>query len=98
MERSMNRARGRESTSRIDWLPWGLSIFGAICAVFVLVRGVLPERAANRELVERVTRLESDLSRTRQDATSGLVRAKEQLEQQELAARAEIGIAREQER
>ena len=94
----MNRARGKESTTRIDWLPWGLSIFGAVCAVFVLVRGVLPERAVNRELVQRVERLESDLSRARQDTISGLARAKEQLAQQELAARAEIGIAREQER
>ena len=94
----MNRARGKESTTRIDWLPWGLSIFGAVCAVFVLVRGVLPERAVNRELVQRVERLEGDLSRARQEAVNGVVRAKDQLAQQELAARAEIGIARDQER
>jgi hypothetical protein len=94
----MNRARGKESTTRIDWLPWGLSVFGAVCAVFVLVRGVLPERAVNRELVQRVERMESDLARARQEAISGLARAKDQLAQQEQAARAEIGIAREQER
>ena len=94
----MNRGRGKELGTRIDWLPWGLSIFGACCAVFVLVRGVLPERAVNRELVQRVARLEGDLSRARQDTVSGLTRAKDQLVQQELAARAEIGIARDQER
>jgi hypothetical protein len=94
----MNRARGKESGARIDWLPWGLSIFGACCAVFVLVRGVLPERAVNRELVQRVTRLESDLTRTRQDAVGDLARANDQLAQQALAARAEVGAVREQER
>ncbi|HWO11969.1 MAG TPA: hypothetical protein VNN80_20890 [Polyangiaceae bacterium] len=94
----MNRARGKEPGARIDWLPWGLSIFGACCAVFVLVRGVLPERAVNRELVQRVTRLESDLTRTRQDAIVDLTRVKDQLEQQTLTARAEVSAIREQER
>jgi hypothetical protein len=94
----MYRRRGTEPSSSIDWLPWGLSIFGACCAVFVLVRGVLPERSANRELVQRVARLETDLSHARQTAEDELARAKDQLAQQSLAAQAEISTAREQER
>lgn len=94
----MYRRRGTEPSSSIDWLPWGLSIFGACCAVFVLVKGVLPERSANRELVQRVAKLETDLTRARQSALDDLSRAKDQLAQQSLAAQAEIGAAREQER
>jgi hypothetical protein len=66
--------------------------------VFVLVRGVLPERSANRELVQRVAKLETDLSHVRQSAVDDLARAKDQLAQQSLAAQAEISTAREQER
>jgi hypothetical protein len=94
----MYRRRGTEPSSSIDWLPWGLSIFGACCAVFVLVKGVLPERSANRELVQRVAMLETDLTRTRQSAVEDVSRAKDQLAQQSLAAQAEISAAREQER
>ena len=46
-------------TSRADWLPWALSIFGAACAAFVLVKGVLPARTENAQLMQRVARLES---------------------------------------
>lgn len=42
-----------------DWLPWALSIFGAACAAFVLVKGVLPARSENAHLMQRVARLES---------------------------------------
>jgi hypothetical protein len=94
----MYRRRGNEPSSRIDWLPWGLSIFGAFCAVFVLVRGVLPERSANRELVQQVARLETDLSRARQDAADDLARVKDKLAQQALATQAEVSAARDQER
>jgi len=94
----MYRRQGTEPSSRIDWLPWGLSIFGALCAVFVLVKGVLPERSANRELVQRVAKLETDLSRTKQAAVDDLARAKDQLAQQALSAQAEVSSAREQER
>jgi outer membrane protein OmpA-like peptidoglycan-associated protein len=94
----MNRRQGTEPSSSIDWLPWGLSIFGACCAVFVLVKGVLPERSANRELVQRVAKLETDLTRTRQSAVDDLSRAKDQLAQQSMAAQAEVSAAREQER
>src|SRR5688572_6592833 len=93
----MNQRRGNASTS-IDWLPWGLSVFGAFCAVFVLIKGVLPERSANRELVQQVTRLETDLSRIRQDAEAELARARDKLAQQELSTQAEVNAAREQER
>jgi len=46
-------------TGRADWLPWALSIFGAACAAFVLVKGVLPARTENAHLMQRVARLES---------------------------------------
>lgn len=94
----MYRRQGTEPSSSIDWLPWGLSIFGACCAVFVLVKGVLPERSANRELVQRVAKLETDLSRARQMAVDDLARVKDQLAQQNMAAQAEVSAAREQER
>jgi hypothetical protein len=94
----MYRRRGNEPSSSIDWLPWGLSIFGALCAVFVLVRGVLPERSANRELVQQVARLETDLTRAKQEASDDLTRAKDKLAQQALATQAEVNAAREQER
>jgi hypothetical protein len=94
----MYRRRGNGPSSGIDWLPWGLSIFGALCAVFVLIRGVLPERSANRELVQQVARLETDLSRAKQDATEEVARAKDKLVQQVFATQAEVSAAREQER
>jgi hypothetical protein len=59
---------------------------------------VLPERSANRELVQQVARLETDLSRARQDAAEDLARAKDKLAQQALATQAEVNAAREQER
>jgi hypothetical protein len=94
----MNRRRGNAPSSSIDWLPWGLSVFGAVCAVFVLIKGVLPERSANRELVQQVTRLETDLSRIKQDTEAELARTREQLAQQALSTQAEVNAAREQER
>jgi hypothetical protein len=93
----MNQRRGNASSS-IDWLPWGLSVFGAFCAVFVLIKGVLPERSANRELMQQVTRLETDLSRIKQQADAELARARDQLAQQALSTQAEVHAAREQER
>jgi hypothetical protein len=94
----MNRRRGNAASSSIDWLPWGLSVFGAFCAVFVLVKGVLPERSANRELVQQVARLETDLSRIKEGAEEELTRARDQLAQQALNTQAEVNAAREQER
>jgi hypothetical protein len=94
----MNRRQGTEPSSRIDWLPWGLSIFGACCAVFVLIKGVLPERTANRELVQQVARLETDLTRVKQEAADDVARAQEKLAQQALATQAEVNTARDQER
>jgi flagellar motor protein MotB len=94
----MYRRRGNEPSSSIDWLPWGLSIFGALCAVFVLVKGVLPERSANRELVQQVSKLETDLTRAKQEASDELARARDRLAQQALATQAEVSAARDQER
>lgn len=94
----MYRRRGNEPSKSIDWLPWGLSIFGAFCAVFVLVKGVLPERSANRELVQQVSRLETDLTRARQEASDELARARDKLAQQAFATQAEVSSARDQER
>ena len=55
-----NRAGSKPSGSnRADWLPWFLSVFGASCALFVLVKGVLPARTQNAHLMERVSRLET---------------------------------------
>lgn len=93
----MNRRRG-SGPSSIDWLPWGLSVFGATCAVFVLVKGVLPERSANRELVQQVARLETDLSRIKQEALAEVTRAQDKLAQQAMTTQAEVNTAREQER
>ncbi len=61
-----SRVMGRSGQQ--DWLPWALSIFVASCAVFVLVRGVLPARNENAELTQQVARLERDLSRATQNA------------------------------
>ena len=47
------------SSNRADWLPWFLSVLGASCALFVLVKGVLPARSQNAHLMERVSRLET---------------------------------------
>jgi multidrug efflux pump subunit AcrA (membrane-fusion protein) len=94
----MFRSRRIEQKSSFDWLPWGLSVFVACCAVFVLVQGVLPERSANRQLVQRVARLETDLARATQTADDSQERAQSQLLQQNLAIQAQVNLAREQER
>jgi chemotaxis protein MotB len=55
-----NQAEANPTPSgRADWLPWFLSVFGASCALFVLVKGVLPARTQNAHLMERVSRLET---------------------------------------
>lgn len=57
---STNKAEANPTPSgRADWLPWFLSVFGASCALFVLVKGVLPARSQNAHLMERVSRLET---------------------------------------
>jgi chemotaxis protein MotB len=47
---------------RPDWLPWTLSVFGVGCAVFVLVKGVLPARSSNHQLSQQVAKLETRLA------------------------------------
>jgi len=69
--------------SRADWLPWALSIFGAACAAFVLVKGVLPARSENAQLIQRVARLESaalnaDTERASQAQVRGQLEARGQ--------------------
>ncbi|HVZ37244.1 MAG TPA: OmpA family protein [Polyangiaceae bacterium] len=75
--------------ARADWLPWGLSVFGAACAAFVLVKGVLPARASNAELTRRVARLETAAQRA-DDERSSLAREKEQLEARYASAAARL--------
>jgi hypothetical protein len=94
----MFRSTGSERQSGFDWLPWGLSVFGSGCAAFVLVAGVLPERTHNRELMQEVARLQTDLARTEENANTSLQEAKTQLLQQDLSAQARVNAAREQER
>ena len=94
----MFRSTRSERQSAFDWLPWGLSVFGAGCAAFVLVAGVLPERTHNRELMQEVARLQTDLARTEQNANVLLQEAKTQLREQDLSTEARVSVAREQER
>lgn len=94
----MFRSTGTERQSGFDWLPWGLSIFGASCAAFVLVAGVLPERTHNRELMQEVARLQTDLARTEENANTNLQLVKTQLLEQGLSTEARVSVAREQER
>lgn len=90
--------RSTERQSRIDWLPWGLSVFGAGCAAFVLVAGVLPERTQNRQLMQEVARLQTDLARTEENANASLQEIKTQLREQDLSTESRVNVAREQER
>lgn len=94
----MFRRAANDRQTSFDWLPWGLSVFGAGCAVFVLVAGVLPERSANRELMQEVARLQTDLARSSEVATASLEQAKAQLHEQDLATQARVSTAREEER
>jgi hypothetical protein len=66
---------------RQDWLPWSLSIFGACCAVFVLVQGVLPVRSANEQLVVKLARLEAEFARATQSAKDERSALEQQLTQ-----------------
>jgi hypothetical protein len=81
-----------------DWLPWALSVFGASCAVFVLVRGVLPARTANAELVQTVARLQADLARTTQSQNDERAQAKAQLTLQSASNQQQLSAARRHER
>ncbi len=94
----MQKSPGTERLRSIDWLPWGLSVFGACCAVFVLVKGVLPERSVNQRLSQKVMRLETDLAQMSQTASTSLEQAKDKLARQNLLVQAQVTAAREQER
>jgi flagellar motor protein MotB len=85
----MQRANRSTPSSRTDWLPWALSIFAAGCAAFVLIRGVLPARATNAALVQRVERLET-AARRATDERASLSHAKEQLAEQYASAQAQL--------
>jgi hypothetical protein len=94
----MFRSTGTERQTGFDWLPWGLSVFGAGCAAFALVAGVLPERTHNRQLMQEVARLQTDLARTEENANASLEQVKAQLREQDLSTEARVSVAREQER
>jgi hypothetical protein len=81
-----------------DWLPWALSVFGASCAVFVLVRGVLPARSANEQLVQTVARLQTDLARATQNQNEERAQAKAQLTLQSASTQEQLSAARRHER
>lgn len=83
----MPRAQSSSESSRNDWLPWSLAVFGAGCAVFTLLKGVMPAQSANAELVEKVARLESAAQAASSEAES-LEQSKGTLEQQYESARA----------
>jgi len=91
----MPRAQKSSESSRADWLPWFLSIFGAGCAVFVLVKGVLPARSVNAHLLERVSRLESAAQSASSERAS-LEQAKGHLLEQYNSAQAQISTASRQ--
>jgi chemotaxis protein MotB len=80
---------------RPDWLPWTLSVFGVSCAVFVLVKGVLPARAVNDELTAQVTRLQATLGSAEQTASQDR-KARDELNEQLAVARQELGRAIEE--
>jgi len=94
----MPRAQNPSESSRADWLPWFLSIFGAGCAVFVLVKGVLPARSVNAHLMERVSRLESAAQHASSERAS-LEQAKGHLLEQYTSAQAQLSTtSKERER
>src|SRR4051812_38956314 len=74
---------------RADWLPWFLSVFGASCALFVLVKGVLPARSQNAHLMERVSRLETAAQSVSSERAS-LEQAKSHLLEQCSPAQAQV--------
>jgi flagellar motor protein MotB len=79
---------------RADWLPWFLSIFGAGCAVFVLVKGVLPARTENVHLMERVARLETAAQSASSERAS-LEQAKGHLLEQYSSAQAQLSSSKQ---
>ncbi|HEU4577754.1 MAG TPA: OmpA family protein [Polyangiaceae bacterium] len=80
---------GAGASSRADWLPWFLSVFGASCALFVLVKGVLPARTQNAHLMERVSRLETAAQAASSERAS-LEQAKGHLLEQCNSAQAQV--------
>ena len=80
------------SERRNDWLPWFLAVFGAGCAVFTLLKGVMPAQSANAQLVEKVARLESAAQAATSEVQS-LEQTKEQLQQQYETARARLATS-----
>jgi flagellar motor protein MotB len=85
----MPPAKSTTETSRADWLPWFLAIFGAGCAAFVLLKGVLPARAVNEHLMQRVARLET-AAQTASSERATLEQAKGHLLEQYTSVQAQI--------
>jgi chemotaxis protein MotB len=84
-----------KGSNKADWLPWFLSIFVAGCAVFVLVKGVLPARTANIQLLERVASLETAAQSASSERAS-LEQAKGNLLEQYSSAQAQLSSAKQQ--
>lgn len=85
----MPRAESSSASSRNDWLPWFLAVFGAGCAVFTLWKGVMPAQSANAQLVEKVARLESAAQAASSEVES-LEQSRGALQQQYETARARL--------
>jgi len=88
----MPRAQNPSESSRADWLPWFLSIFVALCAAFVLVKGVLPARSVNAHLLERVSRLETAAQNASSERAS-LEQAKGHLLEQYTSVQAQLSTS-----
>jgi chemotaxis protein MotB len=73
-------------------------VFGASCALFVLVKGVLPARTQNAHLMERVSRLETAAQAASSERAS-LEQAKGHLLEQMSSAQAQISnVGKERDR
>jgi len=97
MPRAQNPSESvsNKAPNKADWLPWFLSIFGAGCAVFVLVKGVLPARTANIQLMERVASLETAAQSASSERAS-LEQAKGHPQEQYSSAQAQLTSAKQQ--
>jgi chemotaxis protein MotB len=91
----MPRAESSSEPRRNDWLPWFLAVFGAGCAVFTLLKGVMPAQSANAQLVEKVARLESAAQAASSEVES-LEQSKGELQQQFNTAQAQLASSKQE--
>jgi len=95
MPRAQKPSEAHLFSVRADWLPWFLSIFGAGCAVFVLVKGVLPARTENKHLMEQVARLETAAQSASTERAS-LEQARGHLQEQYSSAQAQLSTTKQE--